>query len=116
MKRRRILAEIFGQIGGRLVVGLGFGAKNSNKNMEACDRPWRPPPSYGRYGAARPATKHATINLYHMRWEKILIIAINLTIIARRVDDDVRRRRIDDETMGAARRPPPPATNHTTIN
>jgi hypothetical protein len=40
----------------------------------------------------------ASVNL-----EKILIITINMTIIARRVVDDVRRRRIDDETMGAAR-------------
>ena len=40
----------------------------------------------------------ASVNL-----EKILIITINITIIARRVVDDVRRRRIDDETMGAAR-------------
>ncbi len=31
--------------------------------MVKCNRPWRPPPSYGRYGAALPATKHATINL-----------------------------------------------------
>ena len=53
----------------------------------------------------------ASLNL-----EKILIITINMTIIARRVVDDVRRRRIDDETMGAARRPPPPANNHTTMN
>jgi len=42
-----------------------------------------------------------------LKLEKILIITINLTIIARRVDEDVRRR-INDETMGAARRPPPP--------
>ena len=89
-------------------------AKNTNKNMVKCDRPWHLPPSYGRYRATRPATKHATINLNHMRWaaslklEEILIITINLTVIARRVDDDVRRRRIDDETMGAARQPPPP--------
>jgi hypothetical protein len=40
----------------------------------------------------------ASLNL-----EKILIITINITIIARRVVDDLRRRRIDDETMGAAR-------------
>ena len=40
----------------------------------------------------------ASVNL-----EKILIITINMTIIARRVVDDVRRRRIDDKTMGAAR-------------
>ncbi len=43
-----------------------------------------------------------------LKLEKILIITINLTIIARHVDDDVQRRRIDDETMGAAWRPPPP--------
>ncbi len=89
-------------------------AKNTNKNMVKCDRPWRPPPSYGRYGAARPATKHATINLYHMRWgcvvktEKVLILTMNLTIIARRINDDVQRRRIDDEMMSVARQPPPP--------
>jgi hypothetical protein len=42
----------------------------------------------------------ASVNL-----EKILIITINMTIIARRVVDDVRRRRIDDKTMGIAWRP-----------
>ncbi len=43
-----------------------------------------------------------------LKLEKILIITINLTIIACRVDKDVRRRRINNETMGAAQRPPPP--------
>ena len=83
-------------------------ANFTNKNMVKCDRPWRPPLSYGRYGATRPATKHTTINLFicdraaSLNLEKILIITINITIIARRVVDDVRRRRIDDEMMGTA--------------
>ncbi len=83
-------------------------ANFTNKNMAKCDRPWPPPLSYGRYGATRPATKPqqstyiicdraASLNL-----EKILIITIYMTIIARRVVDDVRRRRIDDEMMGTA--------------
>jgi hypothetical protein len=44
-----------------------------------------------------------------MRWicivkaRKTLIITINMTTIARRVNEDVRRRRNDDEMMGTVR-------------
>ena len=77
------MAEIFGWIGGRVAVGLGVG------NMVKYDRPWHLLLSYGRYGAARLATKDATINLYHVRWgfvvlkQKRFIINIKMTIIAR---------------------------------
>ena len=43
-----------------------------------------------------------------LKLEKVLILTMNLTIIARRINDDVQRRRIDDKMMGTARQPPPP--------
>ena len=52
-----------------MVVELGFGGlvicvldKKLGKMRSTIDGPWRPPPSYGRYGSTPPATKHATIN------------------------------------------------------
>ena len=74
--------------------------KNTNKNRvkrNRRNRPWRPASSYGRYGAPLPAIKHTTINYYSILWvgivksrKKTLIITVNMTISARRVDDDVR--------------------------
>jgi hypothetical protein len=40
--------------------------KKLGKMWSTIDGPWRPPPSYGRYGSTHPATKHTTINYHHM--------------------------------------------------
>jgi hypothetical protein len=55
------------------MVGLGFGGlmvcvldKKLSKMRSNLNEPWRPPPSYGAAMEPPPATKHATINYYHM--------------------------------------------------
>ena len=50
-----------------------------------------------------PGNKACNNQLTSLKLEKTLIITINMTTIARRVDDDVRRKRNDDETMGTIR-------------
>ena len=85
--------------------------KNTNKNRvnrNRRNRPWRP----SRHTAAMvPHSRQLSIqqstNIIcegapNFNPEKILIITINMTTFARRVDDDVRRRHVDDETRDAA--------------
>jgi len=90
--------------------------------MVKCNRPWHPPPLYGRYGAARPATKHATINLYHMRWGCVVKTRKNINYYYKFDYYCASRQRRCATTSyrwwndGRHSVAPPPPSNHTTIN
>ncbi len=84
-------------------------ASKNGVKYDPINRPWWPASSYGCYGAPLPAIKHTTsTNIIRdgsasLKLEKTLIITLNMTTIACRVDDDVLRRRNDDKTMGTVR-------------